>query len=417
MTGKDTMLLKARHTSGWLDIGSQEKIESEVINFRRCLLPGQVVEVPDEYRSFRNIDSAIKCRLLEVVNYDNSPGSLVVNDELIRILYESSSSSSLASSSSSSYFKRDGFRAYGFSVESANGCYVITGEIDNGYPVYSNGVYLLRHGDESFPRWCFQNIETLLIHYVSEANTTPTNNNQYYTPYPLFLFLGAGGKVAGTCFEEESSLSSLSSISSSSSSSLSSLSSSSTSFCCNVFYGSGDEVQNSHFSSWELNGVRNNNSDFCTLHVVVLWSAVLQLQIIRFYKDAEHSQLVAEASEPEGPAIMSISQRNGSGINGTVVWDGVHINGTDIILSCEPQEFSSSSSASTQSTLISSSSSSVSSSSSTSSVNSSSSSLSSANSSSSSLSSVNSSSSQSLNYVVDAGEYIEDNGVPVIDTQ
>ena len=197
------MLLKALHTSGWLDIGSQETIENEVVNFRRCLRPGQTIEVPDEYRIFRNIDSAIRNSLLEVVAYDVRPGSLVVNEELNLILYESSSSSSLESSSSSSYLKSEGFRAYGFWMESANGCYVLTNETLNGYPVYNNGVYWMKHGDEHFPRWYLQDRETLLIHYASEANVTQTNDGKAYTPF--LFWLGDGGQVAATCFEESSS--------------------------------------------------------------------------------------------------------------------------------------------------------------------------------------------------------------------
>lgn len=191
------MLLKALHTSGWLDIGSQERIESEVVNFRRCLLPRQTIEVPDEYRSFRNIDSAIRCNLLEVVTYNSSPGSLVVNDELDRITYESSSSSSLESSSSSSYLRSNGFRAYDFLMESANGCYVLTGEMEHGHEVYSNGIYWMKHGDDHFPRWYLQDIDTVSIHYVSEANVTPSNNGNPYTPF--LFWVGEGGRIADTC--------------------------------------------------------------------------------------------------------------------------------------------------------------------------------------------------------------------------
>lgn len=95
------MRLKAIHKAGWLDVGSQERLENENINFRRCLLPGQSIEVPDQYRGFKNIDSAINAGLLLVVSYDSSPGSLVVNAELWQQEFGSSSSSNSGSNDSS----------------------------------------------------------------------------------------------------------------------------------------------------------------------------------------------------------------------------------------------------------------------------------------------------------------------------
>jgi hypothetical protein len=48
--------------------------------------PGQIIEIQDEYRNLRNIDSAIRCGYLQVLDYDSNAGSLVVNDELERRL-------------------------------------------------------------------------------------------------------------------------------------------------------------------------------------------------------------------------------------------------------------------------------------------------------------------------------------------
>jgi len=217
------MILKALHKAGWLDIGAQERIERELINFRRCLSPGQLIDVPDEYRYFKNIDSAIRCKLLEVVNYDSSPGSLVVNGELEKILFDSSSSSSLNSSSSSSYIKGISYRARNFSIKAANGCYIELGVIENDYPVYSNGNYILKYGGEYFPRWYLEDIATLAIHYTANPGIDPDNSGDLYTPF--LFWLGNGGKINLGCGEESSSSSQSSSSSESSVSSQSSLSS------------------------------------------------------------------------------------------------------------------------------------------------------------------------------------------------
>jgi len=79
------MRIKCLLTSGYLDISSQEPYQGnipETLPFRLTLRPGQVVDIQDEYRNLRNIDSAIRSGLLQVLNYDSSDGSLVVNAEL-----------------------------------------------------------------------------------------------------------------------------------------------------------------------------------------------------------------------------------------------------------------------------------------------------------------------------------------------
>lgn len=196
------MILRALHKAGWLDIGAQERIERELINFRRCLSPGQLIEIPDEYRYFKNIDSAIRSRLLQVVSYDSRPGSLVVNGELDNISYESSSSS-VNSSSSSSYVKSTGYRAINFSIDEANGCYVKLNTFEKGYPIYSNGKYMLKYGGEYFPRWYLEDIETLSIHYTANHGVDPENSGDPYTPF--LFWLGDGGYIDFGCGEESSS--------------------------------------------------------------------------------------------------------------------------------------------------------------------------------------------------------------------
>ena len=118
----------------------------------------------------------------------------------------SSSESSGSSSSLSTGVFASSYFASGFTLFAANGCYGQMGAWENERPVYSNGTYWLKHGDDHFPRWYLQEIETLLIHYVSEASVTPTNNNNAYTPF--LFWLGEGGTLVENCWEDNSSLSS-----------------------------------------------------------------------------------------------------------------------------------------------------------------------------------------------------------------
>lgn len=79
------MILIARHSAGFLDISSQETLDinGEPEVFRHApLLPGQRVEIADRFRKLSNIDHAINHGLLELVNYDDDPGSEVVNEEM-----------------------------------------------------------------------------------------------------------------------------------------------------------------------------------------------------------------------------------------------------------------------------------------------------------------------------------------------
>ena len=97
------MRLRALHTSGILDISSLENLGGDWLesrNFRITLKPGQVITVPDEYRDLTRVKDAIAQGLLEVIDYDSTAGSIVVNEELDLILigagvYSTSSSSSV----------------------------------------------------------------------------------------------------------------------------------------------------------------------------------------------------------------------------------------------------------------------------------------------------------------------------------
>lgn len=75
------MILKCKISSGFLDISSQEGVESEQEPFRLTMRPGQVVTVQDKWRKLKNINSAINAGLLEVISYDPSPGVEVIQDK------------------------------------------------------------------------------------------------------------------------------------------------------------------------------------------------------------------------------------------------------------------------------------------------------------------------------------------------
>lgn len=201
-------------------------------------------------------------------------------------------------------------------------------------------------------------------------------------------------------FAYSESSSSKSSVSSSSNSS--SISSSSSDGCCNTPYCTGLPCQ--HFGSWTIAGMRKSNSNNCALYVEFDYIDSTYQQI-RIYKDVSLSERVA-IGQTTVAGIIAISQRNSSGISGTVVWDGTIVYNTAIaILDCFESSSSSigsssssslsSSSFSSKSSLSSSSSSESSSSISSSSYSSTSSSLGSSSSSESSSTSLSSESSLS----------------------
>jgi len=76
------MIIRAIHTAGYLDVSSQELLQGELTVFRLAMLPGQEVEIPNEYRVFRNINTAINAGLLEVVSYKSTSDSIVVHDQI-----------------------------------------------------------------------------------------------------------------------------------------------------------------------------------------------------------------------------------------------------------------------------------------------------------------------------------------------
>jgi len=77
------MILQALHTSGRLDVSSQESLQGEEEVFRLTLKPGQIVEVKDHWRYLKNIDTAINAGLLKVLSYDYTrKGEEVTHAEL-----------------------------------------------------------------------------------------------------------------------------------------------------------------------------------------------------------------------------------------------------------------------------------------------------------------------------------------------
>lgn len=83
------MILLANTFDGQLDISAPEQLgEPNWIAstpFRRTMVSGQILRVPDEYYAFPNIRNAVGLGLLQIVAFDSSPWSLVVNAELSAI--------------------------------------------------------------------------------------------------------------------------------------------------------------------------------------------------------------------------------------------------------------------------------------------------------------------------------------------
>lgn len=73
------MKLKALHTRGILDIGSSGSDEYHLV---LALRPGQIVDISDRYRKLQNIDSAINAGLLQILSYDQTNTSDVVQPEV-----------------------------------------------------------------------------------------------------------------------------------------------------------------------------------------------------------------------------------------------------------------------------------------------------------------------------------------------
>ncbi len=217
--------------------------------------------------------------------------------------------------------------------------------------------------------------------------------------FPSFAILACTefSSSSSSSSSTESSSSSYNSLSSSSSSESSS--SSSSSHCCINYLCRGAACTN--FSSWIVNGVYETDIPDCKLYVQ--FDYIVPQEQIRLYKtdSFEIADLVALGQDSAG--IITFTQRNSSGISGSVVWNGIAVYYPDYVtIGCvfNSSSSSSSSNSSSSSSLslssnTSSSFSSASSSGSTSSSTSSRSSLSTSSSLSSSSSSINSFSSSS----------------------
>lgn len=141
---------------------------------------------------------------------------------------------------------------------------------------------------------------------------------------------------------ERSSSSSISSISgTSSSSSVSSESfSSSSSNCCTTPYCYGDA--SSHFTSWILTGLTDNNSTDCSLFVGLVTYGVLQQ--VRVYKDSSYVNLVA-IGQRSSNGTLTLTAVNSSGLSGSLTYDGTLVPyPSTLLVTCEEQSSSSSTS-------------------------------------------------------------------------
>jgi len=155
-------------------------------------------------------------------------------------------------------------------------------------------------------------------------------------------------------FHSESSSSSSglyseSSSSSSSSSELYSESSSSSSLCCTYFECNGTGCES--FSNWELEGVRSNNTNDCTLYIRFESFVISSTQQVEVYQDPEMTELLSIGQgykyDDQNNYVITLEERNGSGINGTVRWIGDPVDYENYsVLTCLLDSESSSSSSS-----------------------------------------------------------------------
>jgi len=120
--------------------------------------------------------------------------------------------------------------------------------------------------------------------------------------------------------------------------------SSSSSGCCTVPYCTGTSCI--HLSSWNFSGMNDGNTDSCRLYVG--FENFGTVQQIRIYKDNAKSYLVAIGQGTVGN--ITLSERNSSGLSGSVTWDGTAIGYTEeVYLDCYESSSSSSSSYSSSS--------------------------------------------------------------------
>jgi len=140
-----------------------------------------------------------------------------------------------------------------------------------------------------------------------------------------------------------SSSSSTSSGDSSSTSSLTTQSfSSSSSQCCSTFFCEGAACVS--FSNWTFNGLGDSTTTNCNAYIGLELSGTTQQ--VRIYKDPLLTMLVA-VGQRSGAGVITFIEQNGSGLTGTVVYDGTLYSYPSLmILSCHELSSSSSSSSS-----------------------------------------------------------------------
>jgi len=138
----------------------------------------------------------------------------------------------------------------------------------------------------------------------------------------------------GSSISTESSTSSNASTDSSSSMAFSEESSLSSIVCCQTPSCYGDATACSHFSSWNFSGTLDRvNSNGCTLYLDIYGDGTQEIFI---YRDAGRTEHVASGiSDSSGsPELIYLNESNGSGLNGSVDWDGNIQMSNTLYLSC-----------------------------------------------------------------------------------
>lgn len=151
----------------------------------------------------------------------------------------------------------------------------------------------------------------------------------------------------GPCFLSEGECSS-------SSSSFSSSSSSSSSYCCIYPICSNLTSYNtcSHFDFWTFDGMQESNSTDCSLYADFVYLAGASTQYVSIYNSNLVSKTLVAYGSKNSAGTITLVEQNGSGLSGSVVWDGTIINyPEEVILTCEfpPNSTSSSSTSSSSS--------------------------------------------------------------------
>jgi hypothetical protein len=148
-----------------------------------------------------------------------------------------------------------------------------------------------------------------------------------YTGFPVTRAMAGFATIPFVQDEEMSS--------SSSSSSSSSISSSSSSYNCRCNYPICSGAGCSDFSDWVINGANQSNTDNCVLYLEFA-SHLADSEYIRLYTNAARTLMykVATGTAPGGGGGVTLVQVGGSGLSGSVNWDGIQVDDVTCYLTC-----------------------------------------------------------------------------------